>query len=237
MPSIRAATAATAAPAKHHLNPDDLKAAAKLKPSIKEIMMRVRFGQALPPDQAPRRGRETGWTAPNGAKLIPVKLSSPPPAGSADFPSSYALVNPKTNEFYAMQSGGITGQTFAHGPLALPAATKFKTKNLTAADLTKLEAAANPAEKPTTKLPTKAKILGALGTYEFHKLVKYGNTKPPASSVLGEVKLKSDNHPDGYTYTALVLKNDPNKVVIQRSGGFAGITQYSQPLNIQTLPK
>ncbi len=237
MTSIRGASAATAAPAKHHLNPDDLKAAAKLKPAINEILMRVRFGQALTPDQAPRRGRETGWTAPNGTKLIPVQLSSPPPRGSADFADSYALVNPKTNEFYAMQSGGITGQTFAHGPLALPASTKFKTKNLTSADLAKLEAAANPTEKPATKLPTKTKILGALGTYEFHKMVKYGNHKPPASSVLGEVKLKSDNHPDGYTYTALVLKSDPNKVVIQRSGGLAGLTQYSQPLNIQTLPK
>ena len=148
--------------------------------------------------------------------------------------SNFALVNPKTNEFYSMTAGGITGATMAHGPLQLPG-LKFTTKNLTAGDFTKLEAAANQPPKAT--LPTKTKILGALGAYEFHKMVKYGPTGPPAKNVLGEVKLKKDNHPDGYTYTALVLKSDPNKVVIQRSGGFAGITQYSQPLDLTRLPK
>ena len=131
--------------------------------------------------------------------------------------------------------------TTVRGAGAAHAATprlKIKTKNLTAADLAKLEAAANKkTEVKPGKLPSATKILNALGTYEFHKLVKYGNTAPPARSVAGEVKLKSDNHPDGYTYTALVLKSDPNKVVIERSGGFAGLTQYSQPLNIQILPK
>ena len=237
MTTVRGASAAHATSPKHHLNPDDLKTAAKLKSGINEVLMRVRFGLPLKAGEAPQRGRETGWTAPNGAKLIPVQLSNPPPPGSADFPNNFALVNPKTNEFYAMQSGGFTGATLAHGPLALPANLKFKTRNMTAADMAKIEAAANHADTKPGKLPSKTKILNALGTYEFHKLVKYGNTAPPASSVAGQVKLKSDNHPDGYTYTALVLKSDPNKVVIQRSGGFAGLTQYSQPLNIQTLPK
>jgi hypothetical protein len=175
-------------------------------------------------------------TAPNGDKLFPVQLSNPPPPGSADMPNNFALVNPKTNEFFKMDSGGFTGKTFSFGPFQLPDNLKFKTKNLTAADRSKLEAAANPPAK-APKLPSKDKILGALGAYEFQHMVKYGSTGPTDKNILGKVKLKTENHPDGFTFTALVLKSDPNKVVIQRTGGIAGLTQYSQPLDLTRLPK
>lgn len=237
MTIVRGAAATHAVTSKHHLNPDDLKTASKLKPAINEMMTKVRTGPPLSPELAPHQGRESGWTAPNGDKLIPVQLSNPPPPGSADFPNNFALVNPKTNEFFSMTSGGITGRTFAFGPMSLPDGLKFKTKNMTAADRAKIEDAANhPATRPI-KLPSKDKILGALGAYEFHKMVKYGPTGPTDKNILGKVKLKTENHPDGYTFTALVLKTDPNKVVIQRTGGLAGLTQYSQPLDLTRLPK
>ncbi len=236
MPTIRATAATAAVIAKHHLNPEDLKTAAKLKPAINELMKRVRTGPPLSDAAAPHQGRESGWTAPNGDKLFPVQLSSPPPPGSADMPNTFALVNAKTNEFFWMNGGGITGKTFAFGPLQLPG-LKFKTKNLTNVDRAKLEEAANHSAKPTPKLPTKTKILGALGAYEFQHMVHYGPTGPTDKNILGKVKLKTENHPDGYTFTALVLKSDPNKVVIQRTGGFAGVTQYSQPLDLTRLPK
>ena len=236
MPTVRGAAAAQAVTTKHHLNPDDLKTAAKLKPAINELLKRIRTGPPLADNLAPHQGRETGWTAPNGNKLFRVQLSAPPPPGSADMMDSYGLVDAKTNKFYWMNGGGITGKTFAFGPMELPGGLKFKTKNLTNADRAKLEDAANGAAKPA-KLPTKDKILGALGAYEFQHLVKYGPTGPTDKNILGKVKLKTENHPDGYTFTALVLKSDPNKVVIQRTGGIAGMTQYSQPLDLTRLPK
>src|SRR4051812_37125534 len=162
MTTIRSANAAHAtSSSKHVLNPADIKTASNLKPAINELLTKVKFGNALSQADAPHRGRESGWAAPNGDKLFPVQLSNPPPPGSADFPNHFALVNPKTNQFYAMTSGGITGQPFAHAPLALPAGSKFKTKALTAADLGKLETAAN--HPPAAKLPTKSTLLNALG--------------------------------------------------------------------------
>ena len=58
------------------------------------------------------------------------------------------------------------------------------------------------------------------------------------------VELARDNHVDGFTYTALIpvgalapgaKPSDPNKatsVLIERSGGFAGITQLAGPLDL-----
>jgi hypothetical protein len=93
------------------------------------------------------------------------------------------------------------------------------------------------------KAATKAKLLKA-----FDKLAKagslhYGNT-PPAGVRFVRVPLKAENHPDGFSYTALIPVGalrpgvkplDPNKAkdfVIERSGGFAGITQYAGPFSI-----
>ena len=55
--------------------------------------------------------------------------------------------------------------------------------------------------------------------------------------MLKKVPLKKDNFPDGYTYTGLVLKSDPSKVIIQRSGGLAGLSTYSQTIDVTRLPK
>ncbi|MBL9039327.1 MAG: hypothetical protein JNG84_12485, partial [Archangium sp.] len=62
-------------------------------------------------------------------------------------------------------------------------------------------------------------------------------TAPKAADVLGEVFIKRDTHPDGYSFTALVLKSDPNKVIIRRTGGIAGVSQYSNAIDVTRIPK
>jgi hypothetical protein len=213
----------------------DLKTAAKLKPAVLDVLKRVRFGNPLPAAQCPKPDAKGEWRAPNGDRLIEVKLSTPPP-GMMDGMSSSAFVNPKTNQFYSGEFGGIAGLHNFHGPMALPKGTEFHGKTFSAADISALTAAAN-GKAPSGKIPTKAQILGAMGAFEFHKMLRWGAKGPAASDVLKTVPLEKSNHPDGYNYTGLVLKSDPNKVVIKRTGGFAGLTQYSQPLDTTRLPK
>jgi hypothetical protein len=213
----------------------DLKTAAGLKPAILEVLKRVRFGQPLPAADAPKTDAKGQWHAPNGDRLIQVAISTPPP-GMMDGMSQFGFVNPKTNQFYEGTFGGIAGVRNFHGPMALPAGTQFKGKTFSAKDIDALTAAAKGAGQGGA-VPTKTTILNALGTYEFHKLIKYGAKGPAAADVLKKVPLKKDNHPDGFTYTGLVLKSNPNKVIIQRSGGIAGLNQFSQPLDVTRLPK
>lgn len=236
MTTIRGLGSAAVTLARPGLNPADLKTAAKLKDGLNDLLARVRLGSPLPKNKMPTRGSDGAWKAPNGDRLFSVRLSTPPP-GSADFPTGYALVNPKTNEFYKMQSGGFTGATFAHGPLALPAALHFKAKAFGPADFKQLEAAANGEGDKPGKLPTKGTIDAAFGAYTFHKMIKWVAKGPAEGAVLAKVPFRKDNHPDGFSYTGLVLKNDPTKVVIMKSGGFAGITQYSQPIDVTRIPK
>jgi hypothetical protein len=239
MPITQVRTNAASA-AKSHSGPSaaDLKTAAKLKTSVLDVLKLVRFGQPLAAADQPKVNAKNEWRAPNGDRLISVTLSTPP-KGTADGMSHAAFVNPKTNEFYEGTFGGFAGLRQFHGPLALPAGTKFTGKTFTAKDIDALTAAANGKTTSTTTAtaPTKTTMLNALGTYEFHKLLKYGAKGPGPSDVLKSVLLKKENHPDGFSYTGLVLKSNPNKVVIQRSGGFAGITTYSQPIDVTRLPK
>lgn len=218
---------------KPHAGPSaaDLKTAGQLKAHINEVLKRVRFGAPLTAAQSPKAGAKDEWKAPNGDRLIAVTLSSQP-AGMADGMGTVGFVNPKTNEFYHGTFGGIAGLRQFHGPMMLPG-TDFKAKTFSAKDIEALTAAANPAVKPAT--PTKTTILNALGTYEFHKLMKYSAKGPAESDVLKKVALKKDNHPDGYVYTGLVLKS--GKVVIERSGGLAGLRQFSQQIDVTRLPK
>lgn len=218
---------------KPHAGPSaaDLKTASQLKGNINEVLKRVRFGQPLSAAQSPKAGAKNEWKAPNGDRLIEVSLSKPP-AGMADGMTTVGLVNPKTNEFFHGTFGGIAGLRQFHGPMMLPG-TDFKAKTFNAKDIEALTAAANGSAKPA--IPSKTTILNALGTYEFHKLMKYSAKAPAASDVLKKVPLKQDNHPDGYVYTGLVLKS--GKVVIERSGGIAGIRSYSQQIDVNRLPK
>lgn len=221
--------------AKPHAGPSaaDLKTATQLKGHILEVLKRVRFGQPLSAADAPKTNAKGEWRAPNGDRLIRVALSTPPP-GMMDGMTTVGLVNPKTNQFYQGTFGGIAGLRQFHGPLALPG-TDFKAKTFNAKDIEALTAAANVGGQGNHAIPSKTTILNALGTYEFHKLIKYSTKGPAASDVLKKVPLKKDNHPDGFAYTGLVLKS--GKVVIQRSGGIAGLSQYSQPIDVTRLPK
>lgn len=212
----------------------DLKTAAGLKPAILEVLKRVRFGQPIPAADAPKVNARGEWRAPNGDRLISVTMSKPPP-GMMDGPTNMAFVNPKTNQFYQGTFGGVAGSRFFHGPMGL--GTKFTDKSFSAKDIEALTAAANHTGGATAATPSKTTILNALGTYEFHKLIKYSAKGPAAADVLKKVALKKDNHPDGFTYTGLVLKSNPNKVVIQRTGGIAGLNQFSQPIDVTRLPK
>jgi hypothetical protein len=233
--SIRQIATASVSSTRSTLNPSDLKTAAKLKEGINEQLSRVRLGQPLPEAKMPQQGRDGVWHAPSGDRLFSVSLSKPPP-GSADFPTTYALVNPRTNEFFKMQSGGFTGATFAHGPLALPNPLHFKTRSLGPVDFKKLEAAANhEGSKP--RVPTRSTIDAALGAYMFHGMLKFGSKAPADSTILTRVSLRKDPFPDGYAYSGLVLKSDPNKVIIQRSGGLANLTTWSQAIDVSRIPK
>ncbi len=225
--------------AKPHAGPSaaDLKTAKHLKTDILEVLKRVRFGTPLTAAASPKANAKGEWQAPNGDKLIKVVLSKPP-AGAMGGMTHVGLVNPKTNQFYDANFGAIQGGQVMHGPMQLADSAKFAGKNFNAKDIEALTAAANgTTTAPAAATPGKTQILNALGTYEFHKIVKWGAKGPADTAVLKKVALKKENHPDGFTYTGLVLKSDPNKVVIARSGGIAGITQYTQPLDVTRLPR
>ncbi len=213
----------------------DLKVAANLKPAIKEVLMRVRFGAPLSAADSPKRDTKGNWVAPNGNKLVRVQLSDKPPAGSADMQSQFALVDPKTNQFYEATAGGLAGKTFFHGPLALPAGAKFTGKTFSAADLKKIEKTAN---NPPAKTPTAKELLNAYGAYSFHGLLKFGMKAPADSNIAKRITVQDQRPVDGRLVVALLLKNDPTKVVFQLSGGRAGgVPVYSQPVDFTRLPK
>jgi hypothetical protein len=81
-------------------------------------------------------------------------------------------------------------------------------------------------------------IVGALEKAEGAGKMQWANGFPLGTRMV-EVPLKHENHPDGYTYTALIpvgalapgaKEVDPNTVNnawIRRSGGLAGMTQYA----------
>ena len=223
------------APVRPGVSAADKKAATGLKANIKEVLMRVRFGQPLAAKDAPRRDAAGRWVAPNGNKLIRVQLSEKPPAGSADMQSHFALVDPKTNNFYSMTAGGISGRTFAHGPVAL-SAPKFTGKSYSWADIKTL---ADIANKPAVKIPTAKQMANAMGAYEFHKLLKWSIKAPPESQILKRVVIRDDSPFDGHKFTGLVLKSDPNKFIIERTGGgrAGGVPTYSQPIDVTRIPK
>ncbi len=234
MTSIKAASGNTGIVPPHVLNAlHNDKVAANLKPAIKEMLMRVRFGAPLAAADLPKLSGKN-WKAPNGDLLVSVVLDKAP-KGSADVPTNFALVNPKTNQYFVVSVGGFAG-TLGHGPLSLPASNQFKGKTFDAAQIRHLSDVANgTAPKPTTTAVTKKQAEAAYGAYTFHKLLKWSAKAPPSGDVVKKFVVQKDHFPDGYTTTALVLRN--GKVAFQRSGGFAGLTQYSQAVDPSRLPK
>jgi hypothetical protein len=207
----------------------DLATAGELKGAINDVLKLVRFGQPIPDKDEPRPGPNGRYVAPNGDPLIRVKLS-----GSNGIPGSseYALVNPKTNEFYKEQNeGGFMHPTNYYGPMSLPKGTRFVSKSFTEGDLKKLEKAANSVLSGPIKK-------GALAALEAHLKagdLNFDHQAPNPKDILKSTVIKSE-HP--FTYTAIVLKGDPNHVIIKKvlTGGFvpAGPNDgsYSQPISV-----
>lgn len=168
-------------------------------------------------------------TAPNTKKLHMVRL--PYPTGAADLPSRTAFLDAKKNEFYVQVSGGLMAPSAAnthwYGPISLDAPKGDVTTQRTA----QLKSAFDRVATAGTINWTMA------GVMEQHLGVRFA-----------QVTLASDGYPDGYNYTAFIPlgaltptapQKDPNKVAefyVQRTGGFAGLTQSFGPLTANVLP-
>lgn len=208
---------------KHHRH--NLEVARNLKGNIQDVLARVRFGPPLGKGQTPYVGKNGQLVAPNGDPLIRVKLSD---GNGVPGSSQYALVNPKSNEFYLQTNGGgFTHPTSYNGPVSLPKGSRFHGDKFTPADLKRFEQLAN-AQKPTAPLSLKdvLKKLEA-GAIEF------GAEKPTNA---GTEKILKSEHP--FTYYVVTLKDDPKHVVIKKvlTGGFVpakpGDGSYSEPIAI-----
>jgi hypothetical protein len=202
----------------------NLNVAKGLKSAIQDQLKLVRFGQPLNKAESPRPGKNGQMTAPNGDPLIRVKLSDGngiPGAGQ------YALVNPKTNEFYVQTNGGgFAHPTSYNGPLSLPAGSRFEGDKFTPADLKTFETNANnpPAKAPSLK-DLQKKLEGLM----------YGQPGPDPKNIAKETVIKSQ-HP--FTYYAVTLKDDPTHVIIKKvlTGGIVaakpGDGTYTAPIEI-----
>lgn len=193
-------------------------AARNLKGAIQDKLKLVRFGAPLSKAESPRMGPNGQMVAPNGNPLIRVKLSE----GSVLGESQYALVDPKTNQFYVQNNaGGFAHPTTYNGPLSLPPEARFEGKKFTPADLKRFERLANTP----SKFPFPMDLAS----------LKYDQPAPKASEIASEKLLKSE-HP--FTYYAVTLKDDPKHVIIKKvlTGGFVpaqpGDGSYSAPIAI-----
>ena len=192
-----------------------------LKENIQDTLKLVRFGAPLNKAESPRAGKNGQMTAPNGDPLIRVKLNDGSGVAGA---SQYALVNPKTNEFYLQTNGGgFMHPTTYNGPVSLPKDSRFQGSKFTPADIRSFETLANAPKKPTL-----GDVLKNLNELEF-------NSKKPANA--GTEKLLKSEHP--FSYYVVTLKGDPKHVVIKKvlTGGFVpaqpGDGSYSEPIAIK----
>ncbi len=208
---------------KHHRQ--NLEVARNLKSNIQGVLKLVRFGPPLGKGETPRMGKNGEMVAPNGDPLIRVKLSDGNGVLGA---SQYALVNPKTNEFYLQTNGGgFKHPTTYNGPVSLPPGSRFQGDKFTPADLKRFEQLAN-APKPTGPLSLKD-VLKKLEAGE----IEFGAQKPANA---GSEKILKSEHP--FTYYVVTLKDDPTHVVIKKvgTGGFVpaqpGDGSYSEPIAI-----
>ena len=112
--------------------------ATNLRNTLNSRAMRLAeaFAKPTPMAQAPRKGADGDYYAPNGDRLIKVKRGT-----------SFALVNPNTNEcFYPapiMRCGPGGTQSGFRGPVKLPEGERFKGGPFSAAQVAKFEAEAN----------------------------------------------------------------------------------------------
>lgn len=210
-------------------------AARNVAEAVRDVLKLVRFGHPLPASESPRVGKGGQMVAPNGDPLLRVKLDD---GGGVLGAGQYALVNPKTNEFYLQtDSGGFNPQTTFHGPLSLPPKARFEGDRFTPGELNRLEKLANEGP-PAPKLPSTAQLEKAFQAAKLRGELDFGQPAPDPSNVAAEIPLKSQ-HP--FTYYAVVLKDDPSKVIIKQvlTGGFVpakpGDGSYSQPIPLESV--
>lgn len=203
-------------------------AASHVKGAIQDILKQVKFGNSLPKEKSPHVGVGGQLVAPNGDPLIRVKLSEGPVLGQ----SQYALVDPKTNEFYIQDNaGGFAHPTSYHGPLSLPPNARFQGSSFSPADLKSFEKIANGGgiKQPFPHFPIPTPIFPNV------EKLKYDQPAPRPENIASERMLKSE-HP--FTYYAITLKDDPTHVIIKKvlTGGFVpaqpGDGSYSAPVSV-----
>jgi hypothetical protein len=158
---------------------------------------------------------------PNEKSLFAVHLNDPRDV-LRDIPLSTALIDLKKGEFYLKVEGGFVADPTAKywGPMKIPAQEQQQ-GGLSSARVDQIRRELN-----------KANLAGTLnyqpgGVIESHLGVRFER-----------VELMRERHPDGFTYTAYVPvgalsptapQRDPNtvrEVYVERSGGFAGLTEH-----------
>ncbi|MGV3623663.1 MAG: hypothetical protein ACO1OB_22780 [Archangium sp.] len=184
---------------------------------------------------APRKGKDGRWTAPNGDPLIRVPIAQTTLNRSVER-NEYALVNPKTNEvFYVTDDTHFMHgtSTTIRGPVDLPRSQRFIGSDFTPAQVRNFERTAllGAALDSFKKKPLAERVeqMLANGTLRFDQ------PAPKPENVKSEKLIKSE-HP--FSYYAVVLKDQPGKVVIKKvlTGGFVpaqpGDGTYSQAIPV-----
>ncbi len=152
MPQVRSVASNVTIPkfTRATLSAADVKTARGLKSAIADQLKTVRLAQRR--DNLPKYDSKSDlWRSPDGHPLVTVQLTKAPPQ-TRDFPSTEALVDPKTNTYFYMSVGGIAGPMGA-GPLSLPARVAFKNQPYSVTDCKALTAAA--AGKVSVEPPKK----------------------------------------------------------------------------------
>jgi len=142
----------------------------------------------------------------------------------------------KVGTFYIQKSGGIAGRTQIAGPFSLK--QMEPSRGGIGAQIDN-GAAAGDVKVPKA-MQEKIKDIFKDATDVDWK----GKSALPVGPRYVRSPISKENHPDGYTYTALLAgggnrpgtKMDPSKATsffVERSGGFAGITQFAGPFSLK----
>lgn len=155
------------------------------------------------------------------------------------------VADPNTvDTFYLRRTGFVPGGSQVAGPFHLE--THAPSKGGLAAQVD-----AQAAPKALTRA-NKTRFTAILNTAleGGHVNWKSGPSALPVGARFARTVLMSEGHPDGFTYTALVPAGaigpnrgkgvDPNKAesfFVERSGGFAGMTQFAGPFSTKAVAK
>lgn len=215
-------------------NKHNQRVALHLKDTVTKLQSKVDALEPLPAADAPRRGKDGRYVAPNGDPLVRVALSHTDLAPGTST-TRYALVNPRTNEVYfgTDNRGCFNNSTTFRGPVELPKSQRFAGKEFTTAQVRSFErfAALGAALDSFKKKPLAERVDAMLKKGSLH----FDQPAPKPGDVLSEKVIKSE-HP--FTYYAVQLASEPGKVVIKQvlTGGFVpaepGAGSYSQPIPV-----